>query len=1161
MKISFFLKQGILLLSFLMLFSGFFSFIIYRQDTQSFFAVMQNNESQILDFQEELVKEHFKTLDEDIEHLSNLQSVRMFIKSGFQTDYDLVSFTELFLKRKGIYTSMRIIDANGLERFRMDYDGKNVHKIPENSLQFKGNRYYYKEIMTISPEDVYYSDLDFNYEQGKMVYPYEPTLRTARVFLDEFGGNEAFIILNYNGRNLLDHLDEHSVYSYGNIFLINKEDWIISIEESKSEEKIQIIDFLNTDEGKIFIKQQETQIHSSFGFLSHKRIKISDSPMSPKWDFISLVNSSNIKAQTVNGAVRGIILFASMFLVSIFITLISVRNKANSTKLNFQNIERAKIFDFNPAPVIKASAVGEILSSNVAAKKILGLGIYPGSIYSVFKNRGDLKYSLKEADEIFHFEYPFGEKNYYITSIREPSSGQIYFYGADITENSLIREELINFQIAVKQSANTIVFTDLDGRVLFANDAFEKVTGYSSEEVMGKRTDVLNSGYHSDAFYKKLWETISIGKVWTGEFYNKKKNGSYFWEKATITPVLDNSGNPRFYIAVKEDITEKKAIEAELKMQTQLAESAREAAEEARSEAETANQLKSSFLANMSHEIRTPMNAILGFTSLLLNKDLEKKDLEMLEIIMKSGKNLLELINDILDFSKIEADEIELTLVKINMQIFFESIKDLFFIQTQQKGLDFKIEMEKDLPVIINGDENRIRQILINIIGNAIKFTDKGSIIVLVSWVSDGLNIKVSDTGIGIAPDKQEDIFSPFKQSDSSTMRKYEGTGLGLSISLKLITLMGGTIKLESRLGKGSDFTINLPLKICDEPEMLYDHLNKEPESSDPGQMIQTWLQNADDEIVASIISDAIVALPRYLNRLKMEIEKEDFIAVQAISHELLGSTGNLGMMEIYEPLKDLNEGIKNDSLDISGIQEIYSHLEMIISNIPVEFMEEKPSELLPIDNDTAIHIDVLTADDNSVNRQLIDAMLKSIFIQSDFAVDGYDVLEKLDRKKYDILLLDIQMPRLDGLETIKRIRENEKYKNLYVIAVTANAMSGDAQVYIDGGCNDYISKPVQRDLFLKKIEFQIQKINKIKASHYVNEDYSEIPGIISLLEKEYNIFNPGRVREIASSLEFYSSDKQISSIIERLNDSADSFDSHGLKSIIEELKELTLNG
>ena len=1159
-RISNFFKQNIFLLPFFII-PGFLSYTIYTQDIKAFYAVMENNEKQVLEFQERLIIEHLKSLEEDITYISSHFRTSEFVNSNFNPKYDLSLIYSSFLKRRNIYSSIRIIDSGGFEQFRMDSDGTNIKNTAREDLQSKGNRYYFNEIINKNPGEIYFSKLDFNYEGGKLQYPYEPVLRVAELVVDKNENKRAFVILNYRGSDVFKLIDNNSQYSFGNIFLKNKEDLIISLDAALSSDKTEVMDYLSTNQGKIFLKKDSDQINLAPGFISYKKIKISNTDLSPKWTLISYVGKSKIQEHTVIAFNRSLSFFAFLSFLGFIVAFFAYRNKKIRVEANLLIVERAKIFDLNPAPVLKTTYNGEILSSNIAAKTILGLTTKPPSIYKVFNKLDKNEINNIHSNSINNFEYQIKNKTYFITSIIEPTRNQIFFYGTDITENYKIREDLKNFQTAVKQSANVIVFTDLEGRVLFANDAFEKVTGYSSEEVLGNKPAVLNSGYHSNSFYDELWDTIKNGNVWAGEFYNKRKDGTFFWEKATISPVLNKEGNPVFFIAVKEDITEKKEIEEKLQIQTKYAETERINADKARIEAESANILKSSFLANMSHEIRTPMNAILGFTRLLLDKEMHKKDRDMLEIIMNSGMSLLTLINDILDFSKIEANEIEISKVKINLGYFFDSIEDLFKIQTSQKNLNFTVSLSNNIPKIVFGDENRIRQILINVIGNAIKFTESGSISIKANWIDNKLNIAVKDTGIGIAKDKIGEIFSPFKQSDSSTDRKYEGTGLGLAISLRLTEMMNGELNVESSIDNGSTFNILLPLEPCKENDQIFN--NKEQESiklNNSKVIVEGWLKKVEnDKVLTSIVRDAIADLPRNLERLNTAILSNNFKPIAGISHELMGSTGNMGMLEIYELLKDINIGIKNKNITINEIKNIYVKLQEIIIGIPTEFLQEFASELLPVEGDI-VDINILTADDSSVNRLLIEAMLSSIYVKSDFAENGIEVLDKLKNKKYDILLLDIQMPQMDGIETIKHIRENEEYKDLYVIAVTANAMRGDAQKYLDLGCNDYISKPIQKDIFLKKIEHQIQSKTKFSELEVKTPDLLEIDKIISLLEQETKIFNPGRVIKVAESLEQYKSNRKISKIIDSLKNTADSFDSQGLNNIIAMFMELQEN-
>ncbi len=360
-------------------------------------------------------------------------------------------------------------------------------------------------------------------------------------------------------------------------------------------------------------------------------------------------------------------------------------------------------------------------------------------------------------------------------------------------------EELRKLRMAIDQNFASIQITDYQGIIEYVNPKFCEITGYSIQEVLGKKPNIIKSGIHPKEFYKHLWQTISTGKQWFGEICNKRKDGSLFWEEVSISPVKNAKGEITHYVAVKIDVTQKRQYEEELK--------------KAKEEAEAASKAKSEFLANMSHEIRTPMNAILGFTEVLLQKTTDEQAKSYLDSIKSSGKNLLTLINDVLDLSKIEAGKMKINKDFIDPFMMFKDIEYLFSLRAAEKGLDFKIITDLNLPIGIEIDEVRLRQILINLIGNAIKFTEKGRVIVNVSaFPSDNdkidLKIVVEDTGIGIDPEFQKKIFEPFTQQEGASTKRFGGTGLGLSITKRLVDLLEGEISLESEVNKGSKFTV-----------------------------------------------------------------------------------------------------------------------------------------------------------------------------------------------------------------------------------------------------------------------------------------------------------------------------------------------------------------
>jgi len=368
---------------------------------------------------------------------------------------------------------------------------------------------------------------------------------------------------------------------------------------------------------------------------------------------------------------------------------------------------------------------------------------------------------------------------------------------------------------AVEQSSSTIVITDVDGNIEYANPRFEASTGYTLEEAHGKNPRVLKSGKQSPEFYEELWKTISSGREWRGEFLNQRKDGTLYWEMACISPVFDAQGNIVYYVAVKDDITDRKRDERQIQDYAKALENSNAELERLNQSVEAANRAKSEFLANMSHEIRTPMTAILGFSEVLLGNLHEEGNVSAANTIKRNGEYLLELINDILDLSKIEAGKLEVERIACSPGKVVDEVASLMRVRAEAKGLPLQVEYAGGIPETIVSDPIRLRQILINLVGNAIKFTEKGSVRLVVRLLHDAtkppcLQFDVIDTGIGMTREQASKLFQPFTQADASTSRKFGGTGLGLTISRRLAEILGGGITITSNPGKGSTFSVTV---------------------------------------------------------------------------------------------------------------------------------------------------------------------------------------------------------------------------------------------------------------------------------------------------------------------------------------------------------------
>lgn len=641
------------------------------------------------------------------------------------------------------------------------------------------------------------------------------------------------------------------------------------------------------------------------------------------------------------------------------------------------------------------------------------------------------------------------------------ANGDILWDGAvnDLTAIKRDRDELCSLRTAVEQTGNTVVLTNTEGAIEYVNPAFEETTGYSSCEAIGRNPRVLKSGEQDAAFYRDLWATISSGNIWRGEFHNKRKDGTLYWESATLSPVFNENGEIARYVAIKEDITDRKNREAVIKQlvaqqemicnavpamiwykdthntvlrvnragadmlgmaiadiegkslydilprdaekyyaddceviasgtaklgilepllsgngderwlltdkfpqynedgtisgivvfssdvtERQIMESSlREALRQANLAAET----KSAFLAMVSHELRTPLNGVIGFSELLALTSLSDEQKTYVETVLASGEHLLSVVNDILDFSSLEKGGIEIEHENIVLKEFLEAACRPLKKAAFDKGLSFSCSVDPGSFSEVSGDSRRIRQILINLIGNAIKFTEKGGVAVNVSCANDNLVISVADSGIGILPDNVERLFKPFVQADSAINRRFGGTGLGLAISRQLANVMGGDISVSSKPIKGSTFTLRLPCQ-------------------GRGAVVR--------------------------------------------ADTLLANSGGAT---------------------------------------------------------------ILVVDDDPVSRKLAGHILKSIGYQPVLVTNGAEAVAAFEPPYPHAILMDMQMPVMDGLTATKAIRNKEgtACARVPIIALTANAMPGDRELCLAAGMDLFVSKPFKRDALIAVLE------------------------------------------------------------------------------------------
>ncbi len=611
------------------------------------------------------------------------------------------------------------------------------------------------------------------------------------------------------------------------------------------------------------------------------------------------------------------------------------------------------------------------------------------------------------------------------------------------------------------------------GQYINVNPALAKMYGYDSPEDLVEGLTHIDNQLYVDpsrrADFVKLMREHGIVRSFESEIYCKDK--SIIWISENARAVLDKSGKLQYYEGMVEDITERKRLETALQA--------------AKIAAEAANRMKSEFLANMSHEIRTPMNGVIGMTDLLLMTEMTPEQRDFANTVRISGEALLTVINDILDFSKIEAGKLDLEIIDFNLREAIDSTLDLLAAQAHSKGLELAAFIRPEVPVHLCGDPGRLRQIVNNLVGNAVKFTSEGEVIVTVSRVKETdrnviLRFEVRDTGIGLNDETKARLFQAFSQADGSTTRKYGGTGLGLVISKRLVELMNGQIGVESVLGKGTTFSFTVEFEKQPEnikPSSPHDlanlHLLIVDDNATNREILthyaQAWkMPNncaENGEMALKMLRNAASTNPYDLAILDMQMPQMDgLMLAHAIKKDPTIAATRLVM------LTSLGNHLDGAAMKAAGIEacvlkpvkqaRLFDRLAQVMTgHLPMKAVKASTPEPQKPESSS---VRILLAEDNSINQMVALGLLQKLGYTADTAINGVEVIAALEQKTYDIILMDCQMPELDGYETTQRIRAGKKHLSMRIIAMTANALRGESERCLAVGMDDYLSKPVR---------------------------------------------------------------------------------------------------
>lgn len=851
-----------------------------------------------------------------------------------------------------------------------------------------------------------------------------------------------------------------------------------------------------------------------------------------------------------------IVFFSGLILThAFFIDKVELKRKRMEKDLKINREQLQTILDHTSAVIYLHDLKGKITLVNkqfeklfhISSSEIMGKSIYdilPSPLAEQTEKNNTLLIKTREPIAIEETIDTKKESRSFISN-KFPilnDLGVPYAVGnisADISEvkriQNVMRENEERLALALKSAeAGTWRWDIVNSNVLW-DEYTHRLFGLKNGSFPGSIEAFENLVHFEDQnrVREEIKKTVNHGNEYRSEFriIHPTEGIRHLRSKGKV--YRNENNEPLSMTGIFWDITHHKKTEQDLKH-------AKEVAENLAQQAEESSRAKSAFLAAMSHEIRTPLNGVIGMTALLLDMPLSSEERSHLETIRISGEALLSVINDVLDFSKIESGHMELEKMNFDLHTLVQESIEIVMAQTHKKGIAIGAYIDPKVPEWVIGDSSRVRQVLNNLISNAAKFTEQGEISVRVNLINKKkddveLIFEVTDTGIGITPEIRALLFQPFSQGDISTSRKYGGTGLGLAISQRLVEIMGGRLEVESTPGRGSKFWFSVHFAECLTPTPKTEY---KIDTRFRGAHILCVDDNAiNREIVKHQIDNwgmnctVAINAAEALSMLKKAASENKSYPLALIDHAMPGM-GGIELVQIIRQLKEiadtpvillssLGTSLPTEELEKYKIfatltkpikQEIlYDSISAALNHVNAEsgiFTNSKQ----PISRKQRNKARILLAEDNTINQQVALHMLDKFGYRADIATNGIEVLEHLKKVSYDLILMDCEMPEMDGYTTTKKIRQLEKNKHTIIIAMTAHALMGEREKCLNIGMDDYISKPIDMRILSKTIEKWLTQKKVIKEKSYENklENFSE--------KKQDDVIDWQRLKEIFSN-------------------------------------------